>query len=126
MRKKDILGNFIRKNPDMVYTHAYRIYEQIKNSKWGDSDFLSKLSDKLLLDYMTGDIPGYEKFIKTEPLNKGWSSDRKYIIKTAEGEKLLLRIADIAEYDRKKAEYNMAVLVLCPRKNLNLVQPSTR
>ena len=42
-----------------------------------------------------------------EPLNKGWSADKKFIIETAEGEKRLLRIANIAEFDRKKAEYVM-------------------
>ena len=53
------------------------------------------------------DIPNYENYIKIEPLNKGWSADKKYIIETADGEKQLLRIADIAEHDRKKAEYGM-------------------
>jgi GrpB-like predicted nucleotidyltransferase (UPF0157 family)/aminoglycoside phosphotransferase (APT) family kinase protein len=34
------------------------------------------------------------KFTKIEPLNKGWSSDKKYYIETAGDERLLLRIAD--------------------------------
>jgi len=42
-----------------------------------------------------------------EPLNKGWSNDKKYVIKTTNGKMLLLRIADIAEHDRKKSEYEM-------------------
>jgi aminoglycoside phosphotransferase (APT) family kinase protein len=53
------------------------------------------------------DIPGYGTFTKIEPLNQGWSSDTKYYIETADGERLLLRIADITEYDRKLAEYAM-------------------
>ena len=46
--------------------------------------------------------------VNLEPLNKGWSADKKYIIETVKGEKQLIRIADITEYDRKKAEYGMA------------------
>jgi len=48
------------------------------------------------------------KIATYEPLNKGWSSDKKYIIETTKGEKLLLRVADLAEQNRKKAEYLMA------------------
>jgi aminoglycoside phosphotransferase (APT) family kinase protein len=51
------------------------------------------------------DIKSYETFIKIEQINKGWSSDKKYYIETADGSKLLLRVADISEYDRKKAEF---------------------
>ena len=51
------------------------------------------------------DIPGSDNFAKIEPLTKGWSSDKKYIVDTTDGRCLLLRIADIAEYDRKKTEF---------------------
>jgi GrpB-like predicted nucleotidyltransferase (UPF0157 family) len=47
------------------------------------------------------------KFAKIEPLTKGWSSDKKYYVETADGERLLLRVADIAEYEHKKAEFEM-------------------
>jgi serine/threonine-protein kinase len=50
-------------------------------------------------------IPNYETFAKIEPLDKGWSSDKKYYIETHDGERLLLRVSDIAEYDHKRAEY---------------------
>ena len=33
------------------YNHAYKIHDQIINSKWSDVDFLTKLSEKLLSDY---------------------------------------------------------------------------
>jgi serine/threonine-protein kinase len=52
------------------------------------------------------DIPGYATAIKIEPLHKGWSSDKKYVVDTIDG-RLLLRMADIAEYDHKRAEYEM-------------------
>jgi aminoglycoside phosphotransferase (APT) family kinase protein len=51
------------------------------------------------------DIKDYNTFTKVEPLNKGWSSDKKYYIEAADGRKLLLRTAGISEYDRKKAEF---------------------
>ena len=52
-------------------------------------------------------IPGSERFVRVEPIDKGWSDDRKFRVETADGQKLLLRVADRAEYDRKKAEYGM-------------------
>lgn len=53
------------------------------------------------------DIKDYSTFTKIEPVNKGWSSDKKYYIEAADGRRLLLRVADISEYDRKKAEFEM-------------------
>lgn len=43
------------------------------------------------------------KIIK--PLEKGWSSDKKYYAETEDGKKHLLRISDISEYSRKKREF---------------------
>lgn len=40
-------------------------------------------------------------------ISKGWSSDKKYLIKTMSGELLLLRISDIEQYDTKKKEYGI-------------------
>ena len=42
-----------------------------------------------------------------EPLNKGLSGDYKFYIETTDGQRLLLRISEIEEYNRKKAEYDM-------------------
>ncbi|MDR1298905.1 MAG: phosphotransferase [Oscillospiraceae bacterium] len=53
------------------------------------------------------DIPNYEIFTKIEPLNKGWSSDKKFYIETRSGERRLLRVADVAEYERKRTEFDM-------------------
>ena len=53
------------------------------------------------------DIRGYESFTKIEPLTKGWSSDKKYYIETDDGRRLLLRVADIKEHDRKQHEFEM-------------------
>ena len=57
------------------------------------------------------DIKNYEKFIKMELINRGMSNDKKYYIETADGERLLLRVTDIKEYERKKAEYGMMARV---------------
>lgn len=40
-------------------------------------------------------------------ISKGWSSDKKYLVKTKSGELLLLRISDIERYDDKKKEYEI-------------------
>jgi serine/threonine-protein kinase len=53
------------------------------------------------------DIKGFETFVKIEPIVKGQSNDKKYYIETADGKRLLLRVTDKAEYDRKKGEYGM-------------------
>lgn len=53
------------------------------------------------------DIPNFHSFVRIEPIHKGWSSDVKYYIETADGRQLLLRVADISCYDRKKAEFEM-------------------
>lgn len=48
------------------------------------------------------------KSLKTiETVNKGWSEDKKYYIQTLDGRELLLRVADISQYDRKKAEFEL-------------------
>ena len=56
---------------------------------------------------MFSDIEISEKWDTVEPVDKGWSSDRKYRILTKEGEKQLLRISDIAHFDEKKKEYEI-------------------
>ncbi|WMJ22371.1 phosphotransferase family protein [Paludicola sp. MB14-C6] len=57
------------------------------------------------------DIPQYHTFLKIEQIAKGWSSDTKYYVEKESGEKLLLRISDIAEYDKKKSEYEVVLLL---------------
>lgn len=41
------------------------------------------------------------------PINKGWSSDKKYCVTDKNGTRYLLRVSDIAEYDKKQLEFNM-------------------
>lgn len=56
---------------------------------------------------MVQDIKDYCSFTKIEPVNKGWSGDKKYYVETSDRKKLLLRVADISEYNRKKTEFEI-------------------
>lgn len=53
------------------------------------------------------DIPNYSTFNQIKLINKGWSSDKKYFIENIIGERFLLRISDISEYDTKKTEFDL-------------------
>jgi aminoglycoside phosphotransferase (APT) family kinase protein len=48
-----------------------------------------------------------EDYKIVKPLDKGLSSDKKYYIETVDGQRLLIRLNDIAEYDRKKTMFEM-------------------
>lgn len=48
-----------------------------------------------------------KRFVKSEPIRKGWSTDKKYRVEIADGRCMLLRVSDITELDRKKTEYRM-------------------
>ena len=50
-------------------------------------------------------IPGFTRWAKVDLVPKGWFRDAKYYIETDQNEKLLLRISDISEYQRKEMEY---------------------
>ena len=56
---------------------------------------------------MVFDIKSSENWESVQPVEKGWSSDKKYKIHTSEGEWLLLRLSDISQYDDKKKEYEV-------------------
>ncbi len=53
------------------------------------------------------DIGSSKNWAAVEPVDKGWSSDRKYRIKTVDGRYLLLRLSDIGQYHEKKKEYEI-------------------
>ena len=36
------------------------------------------------------DIKGFDTFVKSEPITKGWSEDKKYCVTKADGTKYLL------------------------------------
>ncbi len=46
-------------------------------------------------------------FTTKSPIHKGWSGDKKYCVTDESGTRYLLRISDIAEHDKKAAEFRM-------------------
>lgn len=46
-------------------------------------------------------------FVAMEPINKGWSGDKKYCATDVNGTRYLLRVSDIARYDAKQSEFYM-------------------
>ncbi len=48
-----------------------------------------------------------KSFTQIEPINKGWSSDKKYCVTKANGKKYLFRISPLEKYELKKHEYEM-------------------
>lgn len=46
-------------------------------------------------------------FIKKEPINRGWSEDKKYQVTKSDGTNLLLRITPIERYETRKASFSM-------------------
>ena len=45
--------------------------------------------------------------LSKQPINRGWSGDRKYCAVDGNGVRYLLRISDIAKYETKRHEFNM-------------------
>ena len=56
---------------------------------------------------MFRDISSSMNWASMEPVDKGWSTDKKYHIKTLSGEHLLLRLSSIEEYENKKKEFEI-------------------
>ena len=46
------------------------------------------------------------KFATKEPINEGWSSDKKYCVTDGNCTRYLLRVSDIAQHDTKQSKYN--------------------
>ena len=46
-------------------------------------------------------------FVSRDPIDKGWSGDKKYCVTTEDGTKYLLRVSAVEQYDKKKHEYEM-------------------
>ncbi|USG68232.1 aminoglycoside phosphotransferase family protein [Brevibacillus ruminantium] len=52
-------------------------------------------------------IPSLASATDIHRITEGFSSDHKYLVRYHNGQKLLLRTADIAHYERKSAEYHI-------------------
>ena len=55
---------------------------------------------------MFSNVPNSDKWSKVEPLLKGWSDDKKYIVYT-EDFKYLLRVSDISLYNKRLEQFNL-------------------
>ena len=40
-------------------------------------------------------------YVSKEPINKGWSSDKKYCVTDNDGKKYLLRVSDISQLETR-------------------------
>lgn len=47
------------------------------------------------------------KFVSKESIHKGWSGDKKYCVTDDRGNRFLLRVSPIEQYERKKNEYEL-------------------
>ena len=48
----------------------------------------------------------YDTIVTREPIEKGWSRDRKYCVTTADGNKYMLRISPLEKHDRRKRKFD--------------------
>lgn len=53
------------------------------------------------------DIAASENWASVQPIEKGWSGDKKYLVTDRAGRRWGLRLSDIAGYDAKKKEYEI-------------------
>jgi serine/threonine-protein kinase len=53
----------------------------------------------------------YDTIVKSEPISKGLSDDKKYYVETSDSQRLFLRGSGLSEHDRKKSEYEMMAQV---------------
>ena len=51
------------------------------------------------------EIPDSCEWKRVEAINKGWSNDQKYYIRTTDGRELLLRMSDMKQYENKKRDF---------------------
>ena len=53
----------------------------------------------------------FDRIISKEPIEKGWSGDKKYKVILDDGKTLLLRLSSIDQYERKKNEFELMTRV---------------
>lgn len=54
---------------------------------------------------------GFEPFRRVDPINKGWSEDKKYCVTAHDGTKYLLRMTPIARYEARKSLFDILLQV---------------
>ena len=48
----------------------------------------------------------FDTIVSREPVEKGWSADRKYKVRTAEGKSYFLRISPMEQYENRKLQFS--------------------
>ncbi len=66
-------------------------------------------------------IKNYDSFETIQKINKGWSSDEKYFVKTRTGDPFLLRIADVSMVNEKQHE--ISIMKQFASQGLPIAQP---
>lgn len=77
-------------------TSAYYVDENLA-AKFGA---LFEMPDKDEIDVWV------KQWATKEPINKGWSADKKYCVTDENGTRYLLRVSDIAKHDAKQSEFS--------------------
>lgn len=54
-----------------------------------------------------GKIVSPYAFVTRQPIDKGWSNDKKYRVTDEQGNTFLLRVSPMEQYDGKKSEYDL-------------------
>lgn len=73
------------------------------------------------LDWLQREVPSLKHALRMEQIMKGFSQDEKYRIEMGLGEKRLLRVAKLEQWEQKKAEYE--VLQTMQSYNVNASAP---
>lgn len=59
------------------------------------------------MEYDLTSIKGSSNWLCMKEINKGWSSDKKYLVETKAGEKYLLRLSDKSSFSSEKMLYDL-------------------
>lgn len=70
---------------------------------------------------MHWDIESSTSWKRVDEIKKGWSSDKKYLVRTDKDDLLVLRMAAIEDYDKKKREYE--TIKLYSGLGINMSEP---
>lgn len=73
------------------------------------------------MNYNLNNIPQFSSWVSIEPLNKGWSKDKKFIVTDKNSNKFVLRISNISTYEKREKQFNL--LKLLKPLNLNCPKP---
>lgn len=74
--------------------------------------------DKKFIDLFES-IPEFKNWKEISQINKGWSTDEKFYVKDMKGEKFLIKLNGISEFDKKQSEFNAIKLISSSQINMS-------